>query len=128
MIVMEYYGLRIFVRLLKIPKHFLLPIIMVLCYVGAFGLNNRAFDVWSLLLFGFLGFALDKFKFPMAPVILGFILGPLAETNLRRGLMLSQQSFLPFITKPISAAFLLIAAASILYTVYKDFLKAGRKA
>ena len=123
MLIMEYYGLRVFVRLLKIPKHFLLPIIMVLCYVGAFGLNNRAFDVWSLLLFGFLGFGLEKFKFPMAPVILGFILGPMAETNLRRGLMLSQESFMPFITKPISAAFLLIAVASIGYTVYKDFLK-----
>lgn len=123
MIIMEFFGLRIFVRLLRIPKHYLLPVIMTLCYVGAFGLNNRAFDVWSLLVFGFLGFGLEKFKFPVAPVILGFILGPLVETNLRRGLMLSQQSFLPFVTKPISAVFLFIAAASIAYTVYKDTRK-----
>lgn len=114
MLGMSYLGMRGFVRLLKIPKYILLPVIIGLCVVGSYGLNNRVFDVWSLLFFGFLGYGLEKLKFPLVPVILGFILGPIAETNLRRGLMLSQGSFVPFVTRPIAAVFLAVAAASII--------------
>jgi putative tricarboxylic transport membrane protein len=123
MLIMEFYGLRIFVKLLRIPKHILLPVILVLCVVGAFGLNNRMFDVWTILLFGLLGYTLEKFKFPLAPIVIGFILGPMAETNLRRGLQFSNGSFIPFLTQPISAIFLAIAAISIILTGYKNFKK-----
>jgi putative tricarboxylic transport membrane protein len=116
MLFMEYFGMRIFVRLLKIPKHILLPIIISLCVVGSFGLNNRVFDVWSLLFFGFLGYGLEKWGFPLPPIILGFILGPIAETSLRRGLMLSEGSFVPFMTRPIAGAFLLVAILSVVMT------------
>ncbi|MGE4284727.1 MAG: tripartite tricarboxylate transporter permease [Clostridia bacterium] len=124
MLIMEFFGMRAFVRLLSIPKHLLLPIIISLCVVGSFALNNRVFDVWSLLFFGLLGYILDKFKYPLSPIILGFILGPIAETNLRRGLMMSSGSFVPFLTKPISAVFLLIAVLSITLTVRNNFKKA----
>jgi putative tricarboxylic transport membrane protein len=113
-------GMRIFVRLLSIPQHILLPIIVTLCVVGAFGVNNRMFDVGALLFFGILGYFLIKFKFPLAPVILGFILGPIVELNLRRGLMLSQGDFTPFLTQPISAFFLAIAALSVALKLWKS--------
>lgn len=117
MLVLEFYGLRLFIRLLAVPKHILLPIILVLCIVGAFGLSSRMFDVWTILLFGLIGYGFVKFRIPAAPFILGFILGPMAETNLRRGLMLSDGDFGGFLTQPISGVFLVLALASILWHV-----------
>jgi putative tricarboxylic transport membrane protein len=127
MLVMEFYGLRIFVRLLKIPRHYLLPTILGLCVVGAYGVNNRIFDVATILIFGVLGYVMEKFKFPLPPIILGFLLGPIAETNLRRGLMYSQGSFLPFITSPIAAVFLFIALFSAISSVRKNFKQAKKE-
>lgn len=113
MLICELYGVRIFVKMLAIPKHILLPIILVLCVVGAFGLGNRVFDVGVIVFFGLLGYGFVKCKIPQTPFIIGLILGPMAETNLRRGLMLSDGSFMGFVTEPISAGFLAIAVASV---------------
>ncbi len=74
MLALEFWGLRIFIRLLAIPKHILLPVILVLCAVGAFGLASRVFDIWTILAFGVLGFAFVKAGIPTAPFIIGFIL------------------------------------------------------
>lgn len=127
MLVMEYYGLRIFVRLLKIPKHILLPVVLALCAVGAYGLNNRVFDVWAILFFGLIGYGLMKFNFPLPPVLLGFILAPIAETNLRRGLMLTNGSFWPFLTKPIASFFLIVTVISVILSARKNIRKAREK-
>lgn len=118
MLVLEFYGLRIFIKLLAVPKHILLPIILVLCVVGAFGLSSRIFDIWTIVLFGLLGYGFVKGGIPPAPFIIGFILGPMAETNLRRGLMLSDDSFMGFLTSPISGAFLALAVAVVAWHVY----------
>ncbi|MCM3760500.1 tripartite tricarboxylate transporter permease [Alkalihalobacillus oceani] len=117
MIALLYFGMRVFTKVLSIPKYILMPLILVLCVVGAIGVNNRMFDAGALLFFGFLGYLMLKFKFPVAPVILGFILGPLVETNLRRGLMHTQGDFLPFLTQPIAAVFLGLTVVSILLKV-----------
>ncbi|SFP63333.1 tripartite tricarboxylate transporter permease [Pseudomonas borbori] len=118
MLFMEFYGLRLFIKLLDVPKHILLPIILVLCVVGAFGLSSRLFDVWSILVFGLLGYVFVKAGMPAAPFIIGFILGPMAETNLRRGLMLSDGNFVAFLGNPIAATFLGLALAFVLWQVY----------
>jgi putative tricarboxylic transport membrane protein len=118
MLILEFYGLRIFIRLLAIPKHILLPVILVLCAVGAFGLASRIFDIWTILGFGVLGYAFVKGGIPTAPFIIGFILGPMAETNFRRGLQLSAGEFTGFLTNPISGIFLLLAALSIAWQSY----------
>ena len=118
MLILEFVGLRIFIRLLAIPKHILLPIILVLCAVGAFGLASRIFDVWTILAFGVLGYAFVKAGIPTAPFIIGFILGPMAETNLRRGLQLSRDDFTGFLTNPISGTFLALAALSIAWQIW----------
>lgn len=118
MLILEFVGLRLFIKLLAIPKHILLPIILVLCAVGAFGLASRIFDVWTILAFGILGYAFAKAGMPTAPFIIGFILGPMAETNFRRGLQLSSGDFTGFLTNPIAGTFLALAALSILWQVY----------
>lgn len=115
MLLCEFYGMRIFVKLLGIPKNILLPVILVLCVVGAFGLGSRVFDVWTILIFGLVGYGFVKFGVPQAPFIIGFILGPMAETNLRRGLMLSDNNFMEFLTQPISGTFIALAALSIVW-------------
>jgi len=88
---------------LRIPPARLMPIIMVLCTVGAFSIASRSFDVWVMLIFGIIGYLLRHFGFPLAPLILGVVLGPILDSNLRRGLVLSGGSLEPFITRPISA-------------------------
>lgn len=93
MLVMEFYGLRVFAKLLSIPKYYLLPAIFLCCVIGAYGTRHNMFDVWSVIVFGLIGFIFTKLKVPTAPFILGFIIGPLAENNLRRGLMFAQGDF-----------------------------------
>jgi len=128
MLFQEFYGLRVFVLLLRTPKYILLPIIFVLCIVGAFGLNNRMFDSFIVVAFGLVGYLFLKFKLPVAPFIMGFILGPMVETYLRRALMQSRGDYLPFLTEPISGVFLLIAALSVLLTLRKNLKSARERA
>jgi len=123
MIIIEYFGLKLFLYLLKIPKYFLFPVVIVLCVVGAFGLNNRVFDVRMILFFGIIGYLLDTFKYPSAPLILGLILGPLIETNLRRGLMSTYGSFGAFFLRPVASAFLVITILVIAFKVVQGFRK-----
>ena len=127
MLFMEFFGLRIFVKLLSIPKYILLPCIFVLCCIGAYNLKNNMSQVLACLMFGLIGFAFKKFEIPSTPFILGFILGPLAEVNYRNGMMKTNGSFLPFLTSPISAVFLGIAVIVIILAATKP-LRQKRKA
>ena len=98
-----------------------------LCVIGAYALKNNMSQVIACLVFGAIGFAFKKLDIPTTPFILGFILGPLAEVNLRRGLMLTRGDFGPFLTAPISAAFLVIAILVLLFYALKPVM-AKRKA
>ena len=120
MLIEEFFGLRIFVSLLKTPKYILLPIIFVLCIVGAFGLNNRVFDTYVVIAFGLVGYIFIKLHLPVAPMIMGFVLGETVETYMRRALMNSKGSWMPFLTRPISGAFLAIAVFSVVYIIVKN--------
>ena len=125
--IVQYFGIKGFTQLLRVPKNILLPMVLVLCIVGSFGANNRIFDVWTLLLWGILGYVLDKFEIPLTPIIMGFILGPICEKYLRRGLMMSRNQFSRFFTRKVSGAFLILTIAMVAATfatqmirLYKD--------
>lgn len=120
MLALMFLGMPVFVKLLSTPKIYLLPIVMIMCIVGAFAVNNRIFDVWCVLLFGILGFLLKKAGIPFAPLVMGFILGPMVELYLRRASMLNEGDLSPFFTRPIPAVFLVIAAAVVIMTVVKE--------
>ncbi|MBE6904980.1 MAG: Tat pathway signal protein [Ruminococcaceae bacterium] len=126
MYILELGGMRIFVKVLSVPRYILLPIVVALCVVGTFGNNSRVFDAFAAVLFGVVGYMMQKFEFPLPPFILGFILESLIETNLVRGLMVSGGSFLPFLSSPIGDMFLAIAVASIVFAVRKE-IKNRRK-
>jgi putative tricarboxylic transport membrane protein len=121
--VIEYFGIRGFIRLMKVPKNTLIPLVMVLCLLGSFGVNNRMFDVWTLFGWGLLGFALTLFDIPLSPIIMGYILGPICEVNLRRGLMMSRGDFFPFLTRKISGTFLLISLGVILWPAIMSLIR-----
>lgn len=113
------FGIRFFSKILSIPKTILLPVVMVLCIVGAFAINNRMFDVWSVLGFGVFGYLLNKVEIPFGPIIMGFILGPIIELYLRRAVMISEGSLLPFVTRPIPAVTLFMSLLFSIYSVVK---------
>jgi putative tricarboxylic transport membrane protein len=106
-------GARWYAKLLSIPRYMLLPMIMLLCMVGSFSLANNLFDVVMVVVFGALGYFLQKADISPAPIILGVVLGPMFETNLRRAMILSQGNILPFVTRPVA----LVITAIIIYIV-----------
>jgi putative tricarboxylic transport membrane protein len=101
----------LWVRILRLPYPFLFPLIILFCLVGAYSLNNSANDIIVMLVFGVLGYLFRKLKYEGAPLVMAFVLGPLLELNLRRSLIVSDDSFLIFFTRPISASILGIAFA-----------------
>ncbi|MBC7338707.1 MAG: tripartite tricarboxylate transporter permease [Firmicutes bacterium] len=103
-----------FVNVLRIPQRILSPLIVVFCMVGAYTLDNNLFDVWLMLLFGVLGYLMKKLDYPPAPLVLALVLGNLVETSLRQSLIISGGSMAIFVTRPISAVLLAIAAAVLL--------------
>lgn len=121
MLIFERAGLRIFVKLLDIPKHILLPIVMVCCVIGAFTNNSRIFDVWSVMGFGILGVLFKRMHIPSTPLIIGFILGSMAELNLRRAMQASAGDISVFFTSPISLVFLIVAALSLVMTLRRSY-------
>jgi putative tricarboxylic transport membrane protein len=108
---------RPFVRITALAKSVLVPAIFILCVVGSFAIASRIFDVWIMLGFGVIGFALRLFGYPIAPLVLGLVLGEMLDASLRRGLVLSDGSLIPFFTRPISLALAIVTAASILLQV-----------
>lgn len=127
MFVFERLGLPIFTKLLDIPKHILLPCIFVMCCVGAYSAGNRAFDVICVVGFGLLGLLMKYFKLPGTPLIIGFILGDMFETNFRRSMQASHGSWSFLYTKPICLGFLIAAALFIAYILWQN-AKAKKKA
>jgi len=99
----------LWVRLLRIPPPWLYAGIIVISAAGVFGASNSVFDLLLLFAFGVLGFLCRRFDFPVAPMIIGLILGPMAEQSLRQALTISMGSYTTFMTRPISATILAIA-------------------
>ena len=98
---------KLTVKVLQVDQRVLMPIVFICCVIGAFVVNNRLFDIKLMFVFGLLGIAMSYMKYPSAPFLLGVIMGNMADENLRRALMLSDGSILPFFTRPICIFFLL---------------------
>ncbi len=102
---------------LRIPRERLMPVVFVLCVIGPYAITQRMFDVWVMLAFGVIGFALRRMQYPMAPLVLGIILGDLLDKNLRRGLTLTDGDPSPFFTRPISAVFFALTALTVVLSI-----------
>jgi TctA family transporter len=116
----------LWVKLLTIPYYVLFPIIMAFCSIGVYSVNGNIYDLYAVAFFGLIGYVLVKLRCEPAPLLLGFVLGPLLEENLRRAMILSRGDPSTFVTRPISLTLLLIALA-VLVIVFLPSVKKKRE-
>jgi putative tricarboxylic transport membrane protein len=118
----------IWIKLLTVPYRILYPAILSFCCIGLYTLNNNNFDVYMATLFGVIGYAFYKLHCEPAPLLLGFILGPMMEENLRRALLLSRGDWTTFATRGLSAGLLLAALAMIVVVMLPAIRKKREEA
>jgi len=115
-----FYGFlltRPLLLVLRVSRERLMPIIFVLCTIGAFAIASRVFDIWVMLFFGVVGYAMRRMDYPMAPLVLGLVLGDILDKSLRRGLVLSDGDLTPFFVRPISTVIWVACFVVILYSI-----------
>ena len=117
MVALQSFMLRVFVLVIRVRMYVLASVILGLCGIGVFAINNVEFDIWTLFWFGILGFLMRQFGFPLAPMILGVVLGNIAELNLARAFAMTSD-LTPFVTRPWSLFFLIISVFSAMYPWY----------
>lgn len=100
-------------RLTHVPSYYLFPVVSVLCVIGAYAMQNELFDVWWMLGSGVLGYIMRRFRFPAAPLLIAFLLGGMIENSLRQALLMSQEGWLIFLTRPLSVGFLALTLIAI---------------
>jgi putative tricarboxylic transport membrane protein len=125
MIVLQYLLAHVYLKIVRVPKAVLIPQILVLCVIGAYALNNVMDNVYALLLFGVIGYLLVKLGFPLAPLILGVILGDQIEVNLVRALMTDADPWL-FLTRPISGGMLALGVGSVGFALWQHRRQSAR--
>jgi len=111
------------VRFLKVPYRLMFPSIIVLCCIGIYSVNNSPFDVIMTAGFGLFGYALAKFGFEPAPLLLGFVLGKLMEEKLRQSLVISRGSFMTFIDHPLSGGLLALSLVLVVIAIVPSIRK-----
>jgi putative tricarboxylic transport membrane protein len=126
LIVLNLPLIGLWVKLLTVPYYVLFPIIMAFCSIGVYSVNSNAYDLFAVAFFGLLGYVLVKLRCEPAPLLLGFVLGPLLEENLRRAMILSRGDPTTFVTRPISAL-LLAVAALVLVVVFLPSVRRKRE-
>lgn len=124
LVVLNLPLIGIWIRLLSVPYRWLFPAIVLLCAMGAYSTTNNTFDIWMLGLFGVIGYIFIKLGMEPSPLILGFILGPMMEENLRRALLLSRGDWSVFITRGLSASLLAVASLLLfLFVLWPSLMK-----
>ncbi len=121
-------GIRAFTKIVSIPKPILNPIIVMMCVIGAYAVNGNYLDIVVMFVAGIVGYFLVKGGFPLSPIVLALILGPMAEGNLRRSLVMSHGSWSIFFTRPVAAAFILISVFSFFLPIVRNLLAKRKEA
>ena len=125
LVVLNLPLIGVWIKLLSVPYRWLFPAIVLFCAIGVYTTNNSTFDIWLVAAFGFIGYVFHKLDMEPAPLLLGFILGPMMEENLRRALLFSRGDWGVFVTRPLSAG-LLLAAVCMLFLVLLPAVKSRR--
>jgi TctA family transporter len=126
LIVLNLPMIGIWIKLLSVPYRWLFPSIVLFCALGVYTTNNNTFDIWMVAIFGVIGYVFIKLGAEPAPLLLGFILGPMMEENLRRALLLSRGDWSVLVTRPLSATLLALALV-LLIVVLLPSIKAKRQ-
>ncbi|MEO5694323.1 MAG: tripartite tricarboxylate transporter permease [Usitatibacter sp.] len=128
LVVLNLPLIGMWVKLLTLKYDYLFPAILIFCCIGVYSISNASYDVLMAALFGFIGYSFIKLEVEPAPLLLGFVLGPMMEENLRRALLLSRGDPVVFVTRPISLTLLVISAALILIVVSPSIAKKREEA
>ncbi|MFY9810374.1 tripartite tricarboxylate transporter permease [Aquabacterium sp.] len=128
LIVLNLPLIGIWIKLLTVPYRWLFPAIVLFCAIGVYTTNNSTFDIWMVAVFGLLGYVFIKLGCEPAPLLLGLILGPMIEENLRRALLLSRGDWSVFVTRPISATLLVIAVLLLIVMLSPSIKKKRQEA
>jgi putative tricarboxylic transport membrane protein len=119
LLVIGFAGIRLWIRVIQVPSVFLWPIVILFCVVGAYAVRNTVFDVLVMLLAGVLGYLMTKARYPVAPLLIAVIVGPIAEENFRRSMILYQGSY-EWLLKPLTATILCVALASVVFSAWRS--------
>jgi TctA family transporter len=125
-VVLNLPMIGLWVKLLRVPYRLLFPAIMAFSAIGIYSVNNSSFEIYLTALFGIFGFVCMKLGFPPAPMLLGYVLGPMMEENLRRSMLMSGGDASVFFTRPISVAFI-IATLLILIVMVAPAVRERRR-
>ena len=121
-------SVRYIANLIYLPRSFVLPVVMMFCVIGSYALNNTMFDIWVMLLFGGIGFLLERARIPLGPFVIGFVLAPLAEEKLRSGLMMTAGDITPIFTRPFPLFFTITAVALLIWPLLSEYRRKKRAA
>jgi len=126
-VLLNLFAIPMFVAILRIPFTVLAPIIIVLCLVSGYAMNNIFLEIWQVLFFGFVGFVFKKLDYPLAPLIVALVLGPLTEESLRQSLIITKGNPLIFFVRPMSATIMVISIilfiTPLFPAIYSKFFK-----
>jgi putative tricarboxylic transport membrane protein len=126
MCILGYFAIRPLCKVLDAPEAIISAFVVVFCFVGAFAQRNNVSDLYVIGIFGVLGFLFERFKFPLAPLVLGTILGPLAETNFMTTMVSFDNDWTVFFTRPISGSILALSAAGLAWPLARAWLARRR--
>ncbi len=121
MCLIGYFAARYLVRVLELPEVIVSAYVVMCCILGAFAARNNITDVWLIVVFGVIGYLCERFRFPIAPLVLGVILGPLAETNFMTTMISFGNDWTVFFTRPISGTVMVVAILTIVYPVFRQY-------
>ncbi len=127
MFIMGILGIRLFTKVVSVPKYYLMPTIFILCVVGSYAINNSFFDVLVMMGFGIVGYFMQKVDMSASPIVLAMILGPMAEENLRKALVMSEGSASIFLTSPISLFFIVAAVGTVVWPMMKAMMNRNKE-
>ena len=120
MLIVGCAGVRFFAKIVSVEKKLLYPIILIISLLGAFSINKNVFDVGVCVLFGVVGWLLNKYEFPLSPILLALILGPMCEKNFVRFMNIQKGNFFAIFKSPIAVGFLTVAVAVVLFSIYNQ--------
>jgi putative tricarboxylic transport membrane protein len=127
MFVIMTFSVRWIAKVMLVNRALLLPAIFVFCVVGAYALHNRMFDVWVVVFFGVVGFFLQRCRVPLGPFVIGFVLAPILEEELRSGMQLTAAGFWGILDRPIALGFIAVSALTLVWPLVQQVLLPRRR-
>jgi putative tricarboxylic transport membrane protein len=127
MCVMGYFAIKLLVKVLDFPEAIVSAFVVLFCFIGALTARNNVTDLWVIVAFGVLGFLFEKYRFPIAPLVLGTILGPQAESNFMTAMISYNNDWTVFFTRPISGTLMALSFLAVAYPIYASWSR-GRVA